>query len=269
MQEDTKASQKVVGREVEVQSLYLSGHGAPFISKQLGLSEHVVYRVLHEGGVSPKAELSRRYKKKSVFSPEQEKEIAKLYGEGWSFTRLAERFDRCVSPIRRALIREGVAIKPKGSRYREFSEKEISDIVFLYQSGWSQAKIGEKYRAHQTIISQILRNQGIFPKSRLAEGERHGMWRGGFASIAGYRYVHLSAKHPFRSMAHRSGYVAEHRLRMAETLGRSLLSSETVHHIDGNKLNNSLENLQLMQGKHGKGQVAYCLHCGSLNVGYK
>jgi hypothetical protein len=38
----------------------------------------------------------------------------------------------------------------------------------------------------------------------------------------------------------------EHRIVMEEHLGRELLSTETVHHIDGDRLNNSLENLELV-----------------------
>lgn len=38
----------------------------------------------------------------------------------------------------------------------------------------------------------------------------------------------------------------EHRLIMAEAIGRPLETDEHVHHIDGNKSNNALDNLELM-----------------------
>jgi len=44
-------------------------------------------------------------------------------------------------------------------------------------------------------------------------------------------------------------YVAEHRLAMEKTLGRYLTKNEVVHHRDENTLNNSLDNLQLMEAK--------------------
>jgi hypothetical protein len=40
-----------------------------------------------------------------------------------------------------------------------------------------------------------------------------------------------------------------------------------VHHIDGDKQNNILENLQLHQGNHGKGTKHACLDCGSERIG--
>ena len=46
----------------------------------------------------------------------------------------------------------------------------------------------------------------------------------------------------------------EHRLVMAAVLGRPLLPHEVVHHIDGNRLNNRPENLQLWSTAQPKGQ---------------
>jgi hypothetical protein len=47
--------------------------------------------------------------------------------------------------------------------------------------------------------------------------------------------------------------VKKHRWLMEQHIGRKLLASEVVHHKDGNKLNNSIDNLELLEhGAHSR-----------------
>ena len=48
--------------------------------------------------------------------------------------------------------------------------------------------------------------------------------------------------------------VFEHRYVMEQHLGRELYPDETVHHRDGNRQHNALENLELFSSRHGPGQ---------------
>lgn len=79
-------------------------------------------------------------------------------------------------------------------------------------------------------------------------GVRHQNWRGQKKDKRGYVLLHLS-NHPFAS---REGYVPEHRVVMEAHLGRFLLPTEIVHHVNGILNDNRDENLSLFpsQAQH-------------------
>jgi hypothetical protein len=60
----------------------------------------------------------------------------------------------------------------------------------------------------------------------------------------------------FRAMQNKNGAVFEHRMNIAKALGRPLLSSECVDHMDGNKLNNDPSNLRIyVRGQNQPGST--------------
>ena len=79
-------------------------------------------------------------------------------------------------------------------------------------------------------------------------GEKHWNWKGGkFIAAKGYYYKY----NPNHHFATDDGYVMEHRLVWEQHYNAVLLPWADVHHINGDKLDNRVENLQaMMHGDH-------------------
>ena len=79
------------------------------------------------------------------------------------------------------------------------------------------------------------------------KGENHSSWKGGsYISYDGYRMVYVpNPREEVKS--NWEHYRKEHVLVMERYLGRKVRVDEIIHHIDGDKLNNSIDNLDIMR----------------------
>jgi len=108
----------------------------------------------------------------------------------------------------------------------------------------------------KSIFTHHLRFQtrscGCLSKELLRKrtGSNNPLWKGGVTTVNGYKLIRMHS-HPNSNGA---GCVFEHVMVMSKHIGRPLMKGETVHHKNGIKDDNRIENLELWTNKHGKGQ---------------
>lgn len=84
----------------------------------------------------------------------------------------------------------------------------------------------------------------------------NGRFKGGIIERKGYRLIWI----PKEERTQKSSYRLEHRVIMEKHLGRRIFPHELVHHINGFKKDNRIENLQLTNQKehqsfHSSGKI--------------
>lgn len=106
------------------------------------------------------------------------------------------------------------------------------EICEAYLNGKNSKEIAKEYNTTGETIRQLLKRNGITLKRRYPMKTK---------TQSGYILIKLK-EHPY---ADGKGYVREHRLVMEKHIGRYLTENEEVHHINGIKDDNRIENLKL------------------------
>lgn len=111
---------------------------------------------------------------------------------------------------------------------------------------------GEAKTTAHKLITGWTRSCGCLAieSARNRKGDRRYNWKGGRAMDNGYVRFLMPEHH----RANKRGYVYEHLIVMEKHLGRRLAPKENVHHKNGDRSDNRIENLELWSTKQPKGQ---------------
>lgn len=122
------------------------------------------------------------------------------------------------------------------------------DLRYLYEEErLSSGDIAVLFELENTTVSKnrILRRLKKYGISRRDfKGENNPMWTGGKKLGKGGYVLVWTPTHPH---ANSQGYVSEHRLVVESHIGRILDPNEIVHHINKDRQDNRIENLQLLE----------------------
>lgn len=124
-------------------------------------------------------------------------------------------------------------------------------IIELSNQAMSSAQIAQAVGLSRRYVSKLQQRLDL---PRLNKGARNGQKNHRFVSgrqigLDGYVYVSAPKNHPYACVraGRQAKTILEHRLVMERKLGRYLLPTEVVDHIDGLTLHNAPENLRLFQ----------------------
>ena len=129
-------------------------------------------------------------------------------------------------------------------------KKKIGKMRFNNRKNKEYCAIFECPICEKEIVRPI--SEGKRLKSCSQKCSSLGVKRGAYNPyiyINEYRYLY-KPEHPNST---KSGYIAEHRFNAEIKIGRYLTSDEIVHHINGDKEDNSLSNLEVLNASsHNK-----------------
>ena len=259
----------------EVVARYLAGEKVTDMALAMNVSATSIYWNLDKAGIRRRQSSGPR-----KVTSEMAEQLRDQYLAGESTRSLAARHGLGLKTIVQSIRQvNGGELRPQGDAPRHWGairenrltivERHGPEIVRRYSvDGESQQTIADSLGISQTVVSRAISRAGASKK--FAAGPDHHSWVGGRHRTGGGYVARTPEPDDVigQAMLPAGGgsYVLEHRLVMAQMLGRPLRDDETVHHINGQRDDNRPENLQLRQGNHGTGASLRCADCGSHNL---
>lgn len=134
--------------------------------------------------------------------------------------------------------------------------KRVKDVDTGHSNKWlCQCECGNQV----TVATGTLTRNNQMSCGCIRKGNQSHMWKGGRINNNGYVMIY-NPEHP---KSNPNGYVREHRLVMEKKLGRILHDDEQIHHKNGIRDDNRIENLELWvksqpTGKRVDDMIDFC-----------
>jgi len=175
---------------------------------------------------------------------ERKKLVSDLFHQTGNIDSIVEKTGLNKDIVRYTLRQCGLCLPPaRSGSVMNACERNPELTLRLFHEGKSLTQMAAAVGTNVTQVKMFLGRRGIQKKFvTMKYGEDHYAWKGRLIDKDGYVLIHVK-NHPCNRK--HTNYIFEHRLVMEKHIGRYLLQNEVVHHIDGNKQNNSIENLQL------------------------